>query len=511
MLYSNFSVKPLNAEAYKNPYIGRNSIEKLIENKTKLLSDVTKEINEKSQKRDLISPVISTEWLLNEGYINSAVKSAFETYQYKNETKQKLEEVMQTLAKIDFFWIDEMKKKVEDKEREIHSANKEKEDTSNFINDFEREKKDTVGRIIPELEDNIKLLNIKICDEYTDDFKNNNGIPRYNSELAECGSPNIIAKKFTSPIKGTESQISDKENQLRDKRSEYNSSEHKAFKVADVSNNDEYENAYRQIADYELPKYKERIERAKNDAMEQFKSDFLYKLRLNIITAQETIDDLNNALKIAQFGNDKYRFEVKPDPAYIEYYNMIMSPLLDNGNVGLFSYEFAEKYKSVIDNLFAQIVSYGSDSASASKSVEEFSKYKTYLSFDLLSTDSSGRTDRLSKSISTKSGGETQTPFYIAVLASFAQLYKVNYTNEYGNTARIVIFDEAFNKMDGERIIESVRLLRKFGLQAIICSPPEKAADVAPVSDKTLLVYKEAERGIYVSTVIEWTKEMGEV
>lgn len=511
MLYNNFSVKPLNADAYKNPYIGRNSIEKLIENKTKLLNDITKEVNVKSRKCSLIAPVISTEWLLNEGYINSTVKSAFETYQYKNETKQKLEEVMHTLGKIDFFWIDEMKKKVEDKERELQEARKGKEDTSNFINDFEREKKDTVGRIIPELENNIKLYERKIFDEYTDDFKNNSGIPRYNSELAECGSPNIIAKKFISPIKGTESQILDKENQLRDKRSEYNSSEHTAFKVADVSTNDEYENKYRQISDYELPKYKEHIEKAKNDAMEQFKSDFLYKLRLNIETVQGTIDELNDALKMAQFGNDKYRFEVKPDPAYIEYYNMIMSPLLDNGNVGLFSYEFAEKYKSVIDNLFVQIVSYGSDSVSVSKSVEEFSKYKTYLSFDLLSTDSSGRTDRLSKSISTKSGGETQTPFYIAVLASFAQLYKVNYTNEYGNTARIVIFDEAFNKMDGERIIESVRLLRKFGLQAIICSPPEKAADVAPVSDKTLLVYKEAEGGIYRSTVIEWTKEIGEV
>ena len=65
--------------------------------------------------------------------------------------------------------------------------------------------------------------------------------------------------------------------------------------------------------------------------------------------------------------------------------------------------------------------------------------------------------------------------------------------------------------MDGERITESVRLLRKFGLQAIICSPPEKAADVAPVSDKTLLVHKDTAGNIYKSTVIEWTKEMSEM
>lgn len=511
MLYNNFSVKSLNQEAYNNPYIGRNSVEKQIENKTKLLGEITKELNEKTKKHDVIDLAVSKEWSLNEEYINSTVKSAFETYQYKNEAKQNLEKIIQTLDKIDFFWIDEMKKKVEEKEIEIKSAHEEKESASNFINDFEREKNDTVLKIIPDLENNIKILNQKINDDYSADFQNNEGAPRYNFELSECGSPEIVAKKFISPIKATISMIETQEKALINKRSEYNSQEQTSFKVSDVSDNDEYENAYRQIKDYELPKYKERIEKAKNDAMEQFKSDFLYKLRKNILTAHEKIDELNDALKMAQFGNDKYRFEIKPDPAYLEYYNMIMSSLLENGNVGLFSYEFTDKYKSVIDNLFAQIVSYGSDSGRAAKSVEEFSKYKTYLSFDLLSTDSSGRTDRFSKSMFTKSGGESQTPFYVAVLASFAQLYKVNYTNEYGNTARIVIFDEAFNKMDGERIIESVKLLRKFGLQAIICSPPEKAADIALVSDKSLLVYKEAEGGVYRSTVIEWTKEMSEV
>jgi uncharacterized protein YPO0396 len=250
---------------------------------------------------------------------------------------------------------------------------------------------------------------------------------------------------------------------------------------------------------------------AKNDAMEQFKSDFIYKLRANIQSAEMKIDDLNNALKMAQFGNDKYRFSVEPNPAFLEYYNMLMSSLLDDGTEGLFSFNFTEKYKSVIDNLFEQIISFDSNSEKSTQSVKMFSKYQTYLTFDLITTDSSGRREKLSKSINTKSGGETQTPFYIAVLASFARLYRTNDPKETGNTMRLVIFDEAFNKMDGERIIESIKLLRKFGLQAIICSPPEKASDIAPIADKTQLVYKEAIGEVYRSTVVEWTKEMSEI
>ena len=65
------------------------------------------------------------------------------------------------------------------------------------------------------------------------------------------------------------------------------------------------------------------------------------------------------------------------------------------------------------------------------------------------------------------------------MLASFAQMYQVNNPSGLANnTVRLVMFDEAFNKMDSDRIVESVRLLRKMGLQAIICTPPDKLSDI---------------------------------
>lgn len=224
------------------------------------------------------------------------------------------------------------------------------------------------------------------------------------------------------------------------------------------------------------------------------------------------IEELNRALREAKFRNDTYRFKVEPNPVYHEYYDMIMSDLLMSGDVTLFSYDFTSKYQSTLDSLFSKIISLSDDDReSASKNIEIFSKYKTYLSFDLLSKDSNGRTDKLSKSIFTKSGGETQTPFYIAVLASFAQLYRVSDMKESGNTFRLVIFDEAFNKMDSERIVESVRLLKHFKLQVILCSPPEKVGDITPTADKTLLVNKERRKNGYKSNIIEWTKEMSDI
>jgi len=101
-----------------------------------------------------------------------------------------------------------------------------------------------------------------------------------------------------------------------------------------------------------------------------------------------------------------------------------------------------------------------------------------------------GESQRLSKTIYKKSGGETQTPFYIAVLASFAQLYRTGREKTY-TTSRLIIFDEAFSKMDGERIIRSIELLRKFRFQVILSAPPDKIGDIATLVDKNLCVLRE--------------------
>ena len=66
------------------------------------------------------------------------------------------------------------------------------------------------------------------------------------------------------------------------------------------------------------------------------------------------------------------------------------------------------------------------------------------------------------------------------------------------------MFDEAFNKMDSDRIIESVRLLRKMGLQAIICTPPDKVSDIMPIADHTLLVDKNK----YQMHILPFSKEI---
>lgn len=511
MTYSGFSVGSLNKKAYQNPYIGRDSIEKQIALKQNELDAVNKDILLLDGALRALTP-INGEWFLTSDYISSAAADIFKTSAELAEYRKILEEKLEKFDSIDLNWIGDMDNKIREKDREKKIAEDNKEKTYSSITTCNDKKARLTDEIIPQIEKDLSDSKAVLEDRYEEDYIQKTKEEHYAPELKKRKTPDAVIEGFTSPLKQTETILQDKMKRLVDLRVEYNRIQNVSFDCQTMDNNDSYEKEYNKIKDTELPKYRKQIEKAKTDAMEQFKSDFLFKLKNNINETYTRIDELNKALRAAKFGNDTYRFKVEPNPAYREYYDMIMSDLLMSGDATLFSYDFTSRYQSTLDSLFSQIISLSdNDREAASKNIEIFSKYKTYLSFDLLSTDSSGRTDKLSKSIFTKSGGETQTPFYIAVLASFAQLYKVNDTKETGNTFRLVIFDEAFNKMDSERIAESVRLLKYFKLQAILCSPPEKVGDIAPTADKTLLVNKERSKNGYKSSIIEWTKEMSDI
>ena len=276
--------------------------------------------------------------------------------------------------------------------------------------------------------------------------------------------------------------------------------------------NDGFEQEQKFLEESELPKYREKIKAAQESAMEQFQNDFLAKLKSSIDQVQDQVKSLNKALRQTQFGTDQYQFRADRNPDYAEYYDMIMAPELMEGEGGLFALPFQQKYGPLIEELFNRLAMSDDTQLNARKqselqqNIERYTDFRTYLKFDMETTDQNGSRQMLSQTLNTKSGGETQTPFYIAVLASFAQIYQVNNLSPLAsNTVRLVVFDEAFNKMDSDRIVESVRLLRKMGLQAIICTPPDKIQDIMPMADKTLLVMKEK----YRMHIMSYGKEIG--
>jgi uncharacterized protein YPO0396 len=244
----------------------------------------------------------------------------------------------------------------------------------------------------------------------------------------------------------------------------------------------DFEAEYVKLKNSELLQYEEKVESARQSAEEEFREQFLSKLQENMKTAQGEFKELNRALQNIVFSNEKYEFLFMPSKRYRQYYEMIMDDFNAMQGESIFSGIFHETHKAVIDELFERLAL---DNENSSKALDEFTDYRTYMDYDIRIIHSDGTYSLYSKVCEEKSGGETQTPFYVTVAASFVQLYKNNIG---GESIGLVLFDEAFNNMDDERIGGVLEFLRRLPLQILIASPPDKIQYISPFIEETLLV-----------------------
>lgn len=244
----------------------------------------------------------------------------------------------------------------------------------------------------------------------------------------------------------------------------------------------DFESEYIKLKNSELLQYEEKVEQARQSAEEEFREQFLSKLQENMKTAQAEFKELNRALKDIVFSNENYEFLFMPSKRYRQYYEMIMDDFNAMQGESLFSGVFHENHKAVIDELFERLAL---DNENSSQALDEFTDYRTYMDYDIRIIHSDNSYSLYSKVCEEKSGGETQTPFYVTVAASFVQLYKNNIG---GESIGLVLFDEAFNNMDDERIGGVLEFLRRLPLQILIASPPDKIQYISPFVEETLLV-----------------------
>ena len=349
------------------------------------------------------------------------------------------------------------------------------------------------GMTLPKLEDEEAELKKTIASDFDLDWIGETGSHRYERELAVRGSADEINRAFPRELSRSRNAKDEAWNQTRDLRFRYNETYRTGYNI-NAPDNEAFDSIWLEFTENRLPEYEAKIEDTRQKAFQQFREDFLSKLQSNIFSAKRHIDELNASMKGANFGDDVYQFRATASPDYKRYHDMIVDEMLIFGGYNLLSDQYNAKYKDEMAELF-EIITNDSASPSAQgyedyeKRVQQFTDYKTYLRFDLEVTKPNGDTERLSKTMGKKSGGETQTPFYIAVLASFVQLYRMD-RDRYPGTVHLILFDEAFSKMDGERIIQSIDLLRRFKFQVILAAPPDKIPDIASLADRNLCVLR---------------------
>ncbi|MGE5590421.1 MAG: SbcC/MukB-like Walker B domain-containing protein, partial [Bacillota bacterium] len=315
------------------------------------------------------------------------------------------------------------------------------------------------------------------------------GAQRYLSERRRHSNLEI-ARNFEANRKTNVSHLEKVREELRQARSNYNR-DYQFGGAIDASDNSAYEAERAKLEESELPSYREKIAQAREAAEQEFKEHFIHRLHEHLEVAQNAFGELNQVLREIRFGQDRYDFVVRPAEDYRKYYKMIMDEYLMEGQT-LFSQAFQERYRETLDDLFRRMLDV--PEAEQQKNIERLTDYRTYLEYDIRIHHGNGESTLFSKVNYEKSGGETQTPYYVAMLASFLQVYRVPHN---ADSARLVLFDEAFNRMDPDRVENMLAFLRSLGLQAIIAAPIDRCQLIAPHLPSTLLVMRH-DRHVWV-------------
>ena len=312
----------------------------------------------------------------------------------------------------------------------------------------------------------------------------------WNQEYEEALGKRPV-EQFQNEYLGKRRNNSDRREKIKDQMInamvEYKT-EHDFGAAASLEGFPEFEAVYDRLKTSELLDYEEKVQSARHAAETEFQEQFLAKLQENMKLAQGEFKELNKALKGIDFSSERYEFQFMPSKKYRSYYEMIMDDFNVIQGESLFSGMFHEAHKDVIEELFERLSVGGENST---QTLEEFTDYRTYMDYDIKIIHDDGTYSYYSKVCEEKSGGETQTPFYVTVAASFVQLYSNNIG---GEAAGLVLFDEAFNNMDDERIGGVLEFLRRLPLQLIIAAPPDKIQYIGPAMDEIMLVMTDQKR-----------------
>lgn len=242
---------------------------------------------------------------------------------------------------------------------------------------------------------------------------------------------------------------------------------------------------YDKLKNSRLLEYEEKVYKARQAAEDEFREQFLSRLQENIKQAQNEFKELNRSLGEIHFSREQYEFLYEPSRKLKKFYQMIMDDFNVMQGESIFSSMFSQNHREVIEELFEKLAL---DDENSAKTLEEYTDYRTYMDYDIKITGEDQSYMLYSKVSREKSGGETQTPFYITVAASFMQLYR----NSIGGDAiGLVMLDEAFNNMDDERISGVLEFLTHSNLQVIIAAPPDKIQYIGPAVKKVLLVLQD--------------------
>lgn len=245
----------------------------------------------------------------------------------------------------------------------------------------------------------------------------------------------------------------------------------------------------------ELPQYKEQAREAYLASQNTFRQDVALALHANLKYQIATFTRLNKALKASPaFTNgERYQFRAYPRPDLKPLKTFIENVADFGADGGLFG-EPGAIPAQFEDLLREKTITGNAAVKSPLDDYREFFEFDIEIEADDPVTGVTTNIGHLSKRIGPGSGGEHRAPLYVIAGAALSSAYRMDENNQDG--LRLILLDEAFDKMDTPNIVATMRYLEKLGLQVLLASPGENLPTLTAFLHRYFEIMKDETRHV---------------
>ena len=189
-----------------------------------------------------------------------------------------------------------------------------------------------------------------------------------------------------------------------------------------------------------------------------FRTQVLEKLRNSLFEVENTRVLLNGSLR-RPIGNSRYRVIKWENPDFALYHKLLDASAVAREDELFFASADAE-LRDACDRFLQALID--EDKKNIADRLLDYRHYYEYdREVDDLGDDGEVKaTWRVDRQSGKSSGGENQSPYFIAILASYLRAYKRHDTRAKQPSLALVPIDEAFSKLSGERIKDCIEILK---------------------------------------------------
>ncbi len=264
------------------------------------------------------------------------------------------------------------------------------------------------------------------------------------------------------------------------------------------------------LRDATLLGHEENLRVAEAESMEIFKTSYIQDLTGRFMKLEQEIGAINNLLKTTPFLGEIYQIKRVGAPGYDAFHKVIKESRTVGDIVGGGLLAWGASNRSEVDEAM-ETVKKTIFNEDPSTNLDDYTDYRRYWVFDIeITNTATGAKNTFMSRKGTGSGGEQQTPYYIALMTALSNVY---YGGPFSHLKKdegglcLAIFDEAFNNMDERVASQIVSFGRELGLQLIACGPLDKKATMQRNCD-TLLTVVKSTNGRQTSVTPEYLTDL---